>query len=44
MNVPISLVIYPDEGHGIRQPEHALDARRRTVAWFNRYLGSPARR
>jgi len=41
MNVPTSLVIYPDEGHGIRQPEHALDARRRTVAWFNRYLGSP---
>ncbi|MES2326189.1 MAG: S9 family peptidase [Pseudomonadota bacterium] len=41
MNVPTSLVIYPDEGHGIRQPEHALDARRRTVAWFNRYLGRP---
>jgi dipeptidyl aminopeptidase/acylaminoacyl peptidase len=44
MNVPTSLVIYPDEGHGIRQPEHALDARRRTVAWFNRYLGAPSRR
>jgi dipeptidyl aminopeptidase/acylaminoacyl peptidase len=44
MNVPTNLVIYPDEGHGIRQPEHALDARRRTVAWFNRYLGAPARR
>ena len=45
LNVPVSLVIYPDEGHGIRQPEHALDARRRTVAWFDRYLGAaqPAR-
>ena len=39
MHVPVSLVIYPDEGHGIRQPEHALDARKRTVAWFNKYLG-----
>ena len=39
MNVPTSLVIYPDEGHGIRQPAHALDARKRTVAWFDRYLG-----
>jgi dipeptidyl aminopeptidase/acylaminoacyl peptidase len=39
MNVPVSLVIYPGEGHGIRQPEHALDARRRTVAWFDRWLG-----
>ncbi len=25
MNVPISLVIYPDEGHAIRAPEHMLD-------------------
>lgn len=39
MNVPVSLVIYPDEGHGIREPMHALDARRRTVAWFDRYIG-----
>ena len=39
MNVPVSLVIYPDEGHGIRQPEHMLDYRRRIVAWFDRYLG-----
>jgi dipeptidyl aminopeptidase/acylaminoacyl peptidase len=39
MNVPVSLVIYPGEGHGIRRPEHSLDARRRTVAWFDKYLG-----
>jgi dipeptidyl aminopeptidase/acylaminoacyl peptidase len=39
MDVPTSLVIYPDEGHGIRQPAHSLDARKRTVAWFDRYLG-----
>ncbi len=42
MNVPTSLVIYPDEGHHIRQPEHILDVQRRTVEWFNRYLGNPA--
>jgi dipeptidyl aminopeptidase/acylaminoacyl peptidase len=39
MNVPVSLVIYPDEGHAIRAPEHMLDIRKRTVAWFDRYLG-----
>jgi dipeptidyl aminopeptidase/acylaminoacyl peptidase len=38
MNVPTSLVIYPDEGHGIRAPDHVADMRRRTVAWFDRYL------
>jgi dipeptidyl aminopeptidase/acylaminoacyl peptidase len=40
MNVPTSLVIYPGEGHGIRDPKNALDVRRRTVAWFDRYIGS----
>jgi dipeptidyl aminopeptidase/acylaminoacyl peptidase len=39
MNVPTSLVIYPDEGHGIREPKNALDVRRRTVAWFDHYIG-----
>ena len=36
--VPTSLVIYPDEGHGIRAPDHVADARRRTIEWFDRYL------
>ncbi|MCA1654802.1 MAG: alpha/beta fold hydrolase [Sphingomonadales bacterium] len=39
VNVPTSLVIFPDEGHGIRSPEHNADLRRRTLAWFARYLG-----
>jgi len=39
MNVPTSLVIYPGEGHGIRDPKNALDVRKRTVEWFDRYLG-----
>jgi len=39
LGVPTSLVIYPDEGHGIRGAEHAADVQRRSVAWFNKYLG-----
>jgi dipeptidyl aminopeptidase/acylaminoacyl peptidase len=39
LGVPTSLVIYPDEGHGIRGVEHAADVQRRTVAWFDQYLG-----
>ena len=38
--VPTSLVIYPEEGHGIRNPANAADLRRRTVAWFAKYLGA----
>ena len=37
--VPTSLVIYPEEGHGIRGPANALDVRNRTLAWFDKYLG-----
>ncbi|OYY89700.1 MAG: S9 family peptidase [Sphingomonas sp. 28-66-16] len=39
LGVPTSLVIYAEEGHGIRAPANAADLRRRTVAWFDRYLG-----
>jgi dipeptidyl aminopeptidase/acylaminoacyl peptidase len=38
MNVPTSIMIYPGEGHGLRDPEHIADAMRRTLAWFDRYL------
>ncbi len=38
--VPTSLVIYPDEGHGIRGVENAADVRARTLAWFDKYLGA----
>ena len=37
--VPTTLVIYPDEGHGIRGPANAADAGKRTMAWFAKYLG-----
>ncbi len=38
MNVPTSIMIYPGEGHGLRDPNHLADAEQRTLAWFDRYL------
>ncbi|QDU27192.1 Prolyl tripeptidyl peptidase precursor [Anatilimnocola aggregata] len=40
--VPTQLVIYPDEGHGIRQPKHQVDVLRRTLAWFATHDNRPA--
>lgn len=33
---------YPQEGHGWRKREDQIDSLRRTVEWFNRYLGTKA--
>lgn len=38
--VDTSLVIYPEEGHGIRNPANAADVTRRTLAWFDKYLAA----
>jgi dipeptidyl aminopeptidase/acylaminoacyl peptidase len=38
MNVPTSVVIYPGEGHGLRDPENLADAMQRTLDWFDKYL------
>jgi acylaminoacyl-peptidase len=35
--VPTELVIYPGEGHPIKQPRHREDMLRRTLAWFDRF-------
>ncbi|MDB5312938.1 MAG: hypothetical protein JWO38_7140 [Gemmataceae bacterium] len=35
--VPTGLVVYPDEGHGIRQPRHREDVFHRVLGWFARY-------
>jgi dipeptidyl aminopeptidase/acylaminoacyl peptidase len=32
--VPSRLVIYPREGHGLREPAHQLDFMRRVLEWF----------
>ncbi len=38
LGVPTSIMIYPGEGHGLRDPKNAQDALDRTLAWFDRYL------
>lgn len=41
LEVPTSLVIYPGEGHGMRGHDHARDAQKRMLAWFDHYLNTP---
>jgi dipeptidyl aminopeptidase/acylaminoacyl peptidase len=38
LGVPTAVMIYPGEGHGLRDPEHIAAALQRTLAWFDRYL------
>ncbi len=35
LGVKTQLVVYPDEGHGFRNPEHIKDRDERAVKWFN---------
>ncbi|MBI4622189.1 MAG: S9 family peptidase [Verrucomicrobia bacterium] len=37
VGVDTEMVIYPDEGHGIRQLPHREDVLRRVLAWFERH-------
>ena len=37
-NVPVSLVFYPREGHGLQEPRHQLDKMNREFAWFAKYV------
>ena len=36
--VETELVVYPREGHGIREEKHAIDVLNRVVGWFERHL------
>jgi dipeptidyl aminopeptidase/acylaminoacyl peptidase len=36
--VPVELVIYPREGHGMAEPAHQADFQARALGWFDRYL------
>ncbi len=38
LGVPTAVMIYPGEGHGLRDPDHIADAMQRTLAWFDKYL------
>jgi dipeptidyl aminopeptidase/acylaminoacyl peptidase len=35
LGVKTELIVYPGEGHAVRQPEHVQDLLERTIAWFN---------
>jgi dipeptidyl aminopeptidase/acylaminoacyl peptidase len=35
LGVKTDLVVYPNEGHAIRSPEHIQDLLQRTINWFN---------
>ena len=38
LGVPTASVVYPGEGHRMRDPKHLADLQQRTIAWFGRYL------
>ncbi|HZS55388.1 MAG TPA: S9 family peptidase [Bryobacteraceae bacterium] len=40
LKVPTKLVVYAGEGHGFHDQKDRLDRMRRTLAWFNEYLGA----
>jgi dipeptidyl aminopeptidase/acylaminoacyl peptidase len=37
-NVPVELVFFPREPHGLLEPRHQLDKMRREYAWFSKYV------
>ena len=37
-NVPTTLVVYPNEGHGFVDPAHQHDVLDRSIRWFDQYL------
>lgn len=36
--VPVELVFFPREPHGLQEPRHRLDKMRREFAWFSKYV------
>ena len=40
LQVPTKLVVYGGEGHSFRDPKDQLDVMRRSLAWFDKYLGT----
>lgn len=43
LGVPTQLVVYAGEGHAFHDPKDRLDVLRRTLAWFDQYLGTSSR-
>ena len=42
LQVSTQMVVYPGEGHAFRTLEHRKDVLRRTLQWFDQYLGNTA--
>ena len=40
LGVPTQLVVYAGEGHSFRESTNRIDVMRRTLAWFEKYLGA----
>ena len=40
VGVPTAVMIYPGEGHGLRDPANTADALQRSLAWFDKYLAN----
>jgi dipeptidyl aminopeptidase/acylaminoacyl peptidase len=38
MNVPVKLVVYPNEGHGFSNPNDYRDVLERAAEWFGKYM------
>ena len=38
MNVPVKLVVYPNEGHGFSNPDDERDVLERAIEWFEKYM------
>jgi dipeptidyl aminopeptidase/acylaminoacyl peptidase len=38
LGVTTQLVVYPNEGHGFRNPAHIQDRNERDIAWFAKYM------
>ena len=36
--VPVEMVVYPREPHGLREPNHQLDKMEREMAWFDKWV------
>jgi dipeptidyl aminopeptidase/acylaminoacyl peptidase len=40
LGVPVKLVVYPEQGHGLLVPSYQLDKVQRELAWLEAYLGT----
>ena len=42
LGVPTELIVYPGQFHGFTRPSFILDRYQRYLAWYNKYLKTPA--